>query len=151
MQNWKKHKKEQNTLFMNTPVLIVLVKMSVFFFCIFHFCCFWNFHVFQRCLLIGFQKSKNKKIWKQQNQKNNKNKKTICKAKPNLRFLIQNKTRQQAEKQKQKNSLKENNKQNKKKKQEPDTEMRNRKEGRKIKTRERQRKRKWKRRRPQRG
>ena len=47
-QNWKKHKKEKKTLFVNTPVLTVLVEMSVFF-CISWFLLFWNFHVFQRC------------------------------------------------------------------------------------------------------
>ena len=30
MQNWKKHNKQKMTLFVNTPVLTVLVKMSVF-------------------------------------------------------------------------------------------------------------------------
>ena len=35
-------KTKKKTLFVNTPVLTVLVKMSVFF-CIFDFCCFWNF------------------------------------------------------------------------------------------------------------
>ena len=42
---------------------------NVRFFCIFDFCCFSNFHVFQRCFLTGFQKSKNNKIWKQLKQK----------------------------------------------------------------------------------
>ena len=46
MQNLEKHKNEKKTLFVNTIVLIVLVKMSVFF-CMFHFCCFCNFHFFR--------------------------------------------------------------------------------------------------------
>ena len=57
------------TLFVNTPVLTVLVKMSVFFSCIFDFCCFLDFPCFSEMFLIGFQNSKNNKIWKQQKQK----------------------------------------------------------------------------------
>ena len=45
----KETQKGKKTLFVNTTVLTALVKMSVFFFCIFDFCCFSNFHVFQRC------------------------------------------------------------------------------------------------------
>ena len=65
MQNWKKHKKETKTLFVNTTVLTAFVKMSVF-------CAFFIFAVFpisifvQRCFLTGFQKSKNNKIAKQE-------------------------------------------------------------------------------------
>ena len=42
----KETQKGKRTLFVKTPVLTVLVKMFGFF-CIFHFCCFWNFHVFR--------------------------------------------------------------------------------------------------------
>ena len=65
----KETQKRKKTLLVNTTVLTALVKMSVFFFCIFHFCCFSNFHFFQRCFLTGFQKSKNNKIAKQEEQK----------------------------------------------------------------------------------
>ena len=43
----KETQKRKKTLFVNTPVLTVLVKMSVF--CIFHFCCFFVISIFQRC------------------------------------------------------------------------------------------------------
>ena len=42
---------------------------NVRFFCIFDFCCFWNFHVFSEMFLIGFPKSKNTKKTKQAKQK----------------------------------------------------------------------------------
>ena len=42
----KETRKRKMTLFVTTPVLTALVKVSVFF-CIFHFCCFWNFHIFR--------------------------------------------------------------------------------------------------------
>ena len=61
MQNWKKHRKETKTLFVNTTVLTAFVKMSVFFFCIFHFCCFSNFHFFRD---VFWQVSKNQKTTK---------------------------------------------------------------------------------------
>ena len=93
MQNWKKHKKRKKTLFVNTPVLTVLVKMSVLFLH-FWFLLFLEFPCFSEMFLIGFQNSKNHKIWKQ--QKNTNNKKTRCKAKTNPRLWFK-KARQQAE------------------------------------------------------
>ena len=66
MQNWKKHKKK--TLFVNTPVLTVLVKVSVFFLH-FSFLPFLEFPCFSEMFLIGFQKSNNNKIWKQQQER----------------------------------------------------------------------------------
>ena len=67
MQILKEHKKEKKTLFVNTTVLTALVKMSVFS-CIFHFCCFWNFHFF-RDAFDRFPKIK-KKTTKYQSNKN---------------------------------------------------------------------------------
>ena len=94
MQHLKKHKKEKTTLFVNTTVLTALVKMSIFLH--FSFLLFWEFPFFQRCFLIGFQKSKkNNKIPKQQKQKTTTiENKTQWKKKGNI--MIQNKTRQQA-------------------------------------------------------
>ena len=67
MQNLKKHNKRKNTLFVNTIVLTVLVKMS-FFPAFFIFAVFFNFH-FQRCF-DWF--SKNQKIPKNQSKQNKK-------------------------------------------------------------------------------
>ena len=108
---------------MNTTVLIALVKMSVFL-CIFHVCCFSNFHSFQSCFLTGFQKSKNNKIAKQEEQtsNNNNNQKTRCKAKINEMLWFKT---TQDNKQKNKNkrtSWNKKRKHNKKKKQEPERE-----------------------------
>ena len=120
MQNWKKHKKERKTLFVNTTVLSALVKMSVFF-CIFDFCCFSNFHVFQRCFLTGFQKSKNNKIWKQLKQKNN-NQKTRCKAKINEMLWFKTTQDNKQNNKNKRTSWNKKSKHNKKKKQEPERE-----------------------------
>ena len=83
----KETHKTKNTLFVNTLVLIALVKMSVFFLH-FDFCCFWNFHVFQR-FLIAFQNSKNNKYesnknkkQQQENKMQSKNKSKIMIQKP---------------------------------------------------------------------
>ena len=62
-----------------------------FFFCIFHFCCFCNFHFFSEMFLTDFQKSKHNKIGKQEEQKNNNNKKTRCKAKINPTWWLKTK------------------------------------------------------------
>ena len=59
MQNLNKHKKE-NTLFVNTPVLTVLVKMSAF--SAFFIFAILEFPCFSEMFLIGFQKLKNNKI-----------------------------------------------------------------------------------------
>ena len=60
MQNLKKHKKEKKTLFVSTPVLTPLVKMS--FFVHFSFLGFLQFPNFSEMFLIGSQNSKNYKI-----------------------------------------------------------------------------------------
>ena len=136
MQNWKKHKKETKTLFVNTTVLTAFVKMSVFF-CIFHFCCFSNFHFFQRRFLAGFQKSKNNKIAKQEEQK--KQQPENKQSKKKLNVMIED------NKQKNKNKRTSWNKKantTKRKSKNQKEKMKNRKEGRKKQTRERQRKRK---------
>ena len=141
MQNWKKHKKETKTLFVNTTVLTAFVKMSVFFLH-FSFLLFFQFPFFQRCFLTGFQKSKNNKIAKQEEQKNNNNQKTRCKAKRNEMLWFKT---TQDNKQKNKNKRTSWNKKantTKRKSKNQKEKMKNRKEGRKKRTRERQRKRK---------
>ena len=145
MQNLEKHKKEKKALFVNTTVLIALVKMSVFFLH-FSFLLFLEFPFFQRCF---WWVSKNQKITKYQSKENNNNGKQDAKQKQ-MKYCDskQDKTTGRKKKQKLNNILKQNANKTKRKKQEPDTEMRNRKEGRKKRTRARQRKRKWKRRRP---
>ena len=140
MQNWKKHKKETKTLFVNTTVLTAFVKMSVFL-CIFHFCCFSNFHFFQRCFLTGFQKSKNNKIAKQEEQKNNNNQKTRCKAKRHEILWFKTTQDNKQKKQKQKTSWNKKATTKKRKGKNQKEKIKNRKEGRKKRTRERQRKR----------
>ena len=60
MQNWKKHKKETKTLFVNTTVLTAFVKMSVF-------CAFFIFAVFPISIFfrdVFWQVSKNQKTTK---------------------------------------------------------------------------------------
>ena len=104
-------KKRKKTLFVNTPVLTVLVKMSVFF-CIFHFCCFWNFHVFQRCFLIGFQKSKITK-YESNKTKTTTTRRNKMQSKNKSKIMIQNKARQQAEKKTKTEEQLERKKQNK--------------------------------------
>ena len=102
MQNWKKHKKQKKTLFVNTPVLNVLVKMSFF-------SAFLIFAVFRISMffrdVFDVSKIQKNKIWKQQKQKKQQQEnKMLSKKKWNV--MIQNNTRQQADKQKQKNILK---------------------------------------------
>ena len=58
----KETQKRKKTLFVNTPVLTVLVKMSVFFSAFFIFAVFGISMFFSEMFLIGFQKSKNNKI-----------------------------------------------------------------------------------------
>ena len=58
MQNLKKHKKEKHTLFVSTPVLTALVKMSVFFFLHFSFLFFLQFPIFSEMFFDRFQKIK---------------------------------------------------------------------------------------------
>ena len=72
-QNSKKHKKEKETLLVNTPVLTVLVKMSVFF-CIFHFGVF-------RDVLLGSQN-------KRQTPKQHKQKTTTRKQDAKENYII---------------------------------------------------------------
>ena len=73
-------RKRKKTLFVSTPVLTALVKMS--FFCAFFiFVFFCNFQNFQRCFLIGSQTSKNYKIWKQQKPKTTRRRKQDTKQK----------------------------------------------------------------------
>ena len=125
MQNLKKRKKEKMTLFVNTTVLTALVKMSVLFFCIFHFCRFWNFQFFERCFLIGSQTSKNNKIPKQQTHQTTAIRKQDAKQNQMKYYdSKQNKTTSRKKNKKQKNILQQKSKQNKKKTQAPDTEMR---------------------------
>ena len=82
MQNLKKHKKEKKTLFVSTPVLTALVKMS--FFCAFFILGFFAIsNFFRDVFLIGSQNSKNYKTLKPTKTKNNKKKKTRYKAKIN--------------------------------------------------------------------
>ena len=112
-----------------------------FFFCIFHFCCFSNFHFF-RDVFDRFPKIK-----KQQNSKARRTKKqqpeNKMQSKNKWNVMIQKNTRQQAEQQKQKNILKQKKANTTKRKSKNQKEkMKNRKEGRKKRTRERQRKRK---------
>ena len=78
-------KKEKKTLFVNTIVLIALVKMSVFFFfsAFFIFAFFWNFHLFSEMFFDWFPKIKNNSIPKQETENKNNNKKTRCKTKTN--------------------------------------------------------------------
>ena len=139
IQNWKKHKKEKKTLFVNTLVLIVIVESVRFFFLHFSFLLFLEFPCFSEMFLIGFQKSKNNKIWKQQKQKQQQqHQKNKMQCKNNSKIMFQ-KTRTTSRKQnkKQKNEL-ERKKQTKQKWKgnNQTTEMRNRKEEEK-RTRER--------------
>ena len=74
-----KFKETQKTPFVNTTVLIALVKMSVFFSAFIIFVIFAIF--FSEMFLIGFQKSKNNEIPKQNKDNKNNNKITKCKTK----------------------------------------------------------------------
>ena len=67
MEKLKKHKKETNTMFVNTLVLTVLVKM--FGFSAFFVLRFSGFPLFWEMFWIGSQNSKNNKTSKQQKQK----------------------------------------------------------------------------------
>ena len=66
MQNLKKHKKEKQTLFVNTIVLIALVKVSVF--SAFFIFAVFSISVFFEDVLFGFPKSKNTKNQRKQNK-----------------------------------------------------------------------------------
>ena len=143
----KNHKKrKRKTLFVNTPVLLLFSKCPFFFLCIFTFAAFGIFSFFVRDVFDRLRKIK-KKVWNQQKQKNDNNKKQDAKQKQNLRLWF--KTKQDNKQNKQNKITSWNTKQTtNNKKQEPESDMRNRKQGRTIRTRERQRKIKWKRGRP---
>ena len=83
MQNLKKHKKEKKTLFVSTPVLTALVKMS--FFCAFFIFGFFAISVFFDDVFDCFPKIKKYKQKKQskQNQKQEEKEDKGCKAKTN--------------------------------------------------------------------
>ena len=83
----------QKTLFVSTPVLIALVKMS-FFVLFFHVWGFSEFPILGEMFLIGGQESRNTKFQSKQSKKQQENKMQITR-KSNL--MIQNRTRQQAE------------------------------------------------------
>ena len=61
---------------------------SVRFFCIFHFCCFFNFRFFLKMFLFGFPKSKKQKNQRKQNKKQEQKEDKRCKAK--TKIMIQN-------------------------------------------------------------
>ena len=65
--NFKETQKEQKTLSVNTTVLTALVEMSLF--SAFFIFAVVGISIFSEVFLIGFQKSKNNKIPKQQKQK----------------------------------------------------------------------------------
>ena len=94
----KETQKRKKTLFVNTTVLIALVKMSFLFFSAFFIFAVFAISIFSEMFLTGFQKSKNNKIAKQEEQKQQQQQqenKMQSKKKSNM--MIQNKTRQQAE------------------------------------------------------
>ena len=100
---FKETQKRKKRLFVSTPVLTALVKMS--FFCAFFiFGFFCNFQFFQKCFLIGSQNSKNTKYESNKNQKQQEEENKI-QSKNKSNMMIQNKRRQQAEKEKQHNIL----------------------------------------------
>ena len=69
LQNLKTHEKEKTTLFVNTPMLTALVKMSVFFASLI-LRGFGNFQFFERCFwLVAKMKKRNNKIPKQKTTK----------------------------------------------------------------------------------
>ena len=83
MQNLKKHKKEKNTLFVNTIVLTALVKVS-FFSAFFIFAVFFSISVFLKMFFVWFLKIKKyKKKTKQAKQKQEQKEDKRCKAKSN--------------------------------------------------------------------
>ena len=81
MQNLKKHKKEKKTLFVSTPVLTALVKMS--FFCAFFIFGFFAISNFSEMFFDRWPKFKKLQNMKATKTKNNKKKKTRYKAKIN--------------------------------------------------------------------
>ena len=94
-------KKSKETLFVNTPVLTALVKMSGFLH--FSFLGFSEFPSYWEMFLTSSQTSKNNKIPKQ-NKRTTTRQDYAKQKKSNM--VIQTRTRQQAEKQKQRNILK---------------------------------------------
>ena len=108
---------------------------NVRFFFIFHFCCFSNFHFF-RDVFDRFPKIKNNKIAKQEEQKNNNNQKTRCKAKINEMLWFKTTQDNKQNNKNKRTSWNKKGKHNKKKKQEPEREI-EKQEGRKKRTRER--------------
>ena len=82
MQNLKKHQKEKKTLFVSTPVLTALVKMS--FFVHFSFLVFFlQFPIISEMFFDRKPKFKKLQNMKTTKTKNNKKKKTRYKAKIN--------------------------------------------------------------------
>ena len=71
-------KSKKDTICEHNCCWLFLSKCPCFFFCIFHFCCFWNF-IFFRDVFDRIPKSKNNKIPKQ--HKNNNNRKQDAKEK----------------------------------------------------------------------
>ena len=125
----------KNTLFVSTPVLTALVKMSVFVFLHFHFCFFATSKFLKDVFDRSSEISRNTKQQKQITTP----RKQDAKQKTNL--ILWFKTKQDT-KQKTtitKQHLETRSKQNTNKKQEPETDMINRNEGRKKRTRERER------------
>ena len=77
----KETQKRKKTLFVNTIVLIALVKVSVFS-AFLIFAVFFNFRFF-KMFLFGFPKSKNTKKQSKQNKKQEQKEDKRCKAKTN--------------------------------------------------------------------
>ena len=77
----KETQKRKKTLFVNTTVLIALVKMSVF--PAFFIFAIFGFFFFSDMFFDWFPKSKNNKIPKHDKENKNNNKKTRCKTKTN--------------------------------------------------------------------
>ena len=130
MQIFKRNtEKGKKTLFVNIPVLTLLVKMSVCFL-YFSFLLFFEFPCFWEIFLIGSQKSTNKKISKQRKQKQQQQQqqqRNTMQSQTNLRLWFKIK---QDNKQKSKNKRTSWDK-----KQEPEIDMRNNNQGRKKRTR----------------
>ena len=94
MPNLKKHKKEKKTLFVSTPVLTALVKMS--FFSAFLILFFFAISKISEMFLIGSQNSNTK--YESNKNKKQKQQENKIQSKKKTNMMIQNKTRQQAEK-----------------------------------------------------
>ena len=124
---------------MNTTVLTALVKMSVFLH--FSFLLFFQFPFFQRCFLTGFQKTKNNKIAKQEEQTTTTRKQDAKQKEMKCYDSKEHKTTSRTTKTKEHLETKKANTTKRKSKNQKEK-MRSRKEGRKKRTRERQRKRK---------